>query len=256
MSLNYDYTINSTDPEHYNRIYANTSGGSTREANLTVTSLTTNCNIVVLNDTDYITVNQQTFVFTDNYTSMDVDTFVGLINTLIGDNLDITFAYDTCNRIKATSDTLTVRIQDASYNVKLLMGLTNITLPLESSKISSVNTLQISEVGAFLSTPVLYLASNIGYNSYKNISDSGYLTSMRIVMRLNNSYSAAYPIFATNGDFIVKVLSTDLSDMRFTLVDANYVEVQLLNPMYITISVEPIEDNTEEPLFNQETSNS
>lgn len=268
MSLNYDYTINSTDPEHYNRIYANTSGGSTREANLTVTSLTTNCNIVVLNDTDYITVNQQTFVFTDNYTSMDVDTFVGLINTLIGDNLDITFAYDTCNRIKATSDTLTVRIQDASYNVKLLMGLTNTTLPLESSEISSVNntegssdntlvnTLQISEVGAFLSTPVLYLASNIGYNSYKNISDSGYLTSMRIVMRLNNSYSAAYPIFATNGDFIVKVLSTDLSDMRFTLVDANYVEVQLLNPMYITISVEPIEDNTEEPLFNQETSNS
>lgn len=256
MSLNYDYTINSTDPEHYNRIYANTSGGSTREANLTVTSLTTNCNIVVLNDTDYITVNQQTFVFTDNYTSMDVDTFVGLINTLIGDNLDITFAYDTCNRIKATSDTLTVRIQDASYNVKLLMGLTNITLPLESSEISSVNTLQISEVGAFLSTPVLYLASNIGYNSYKNISDSGYLTSMRIVMRLNNSYSAAYPIFATNGDFIVKVLSTDLSDMRFTLVDANYVEVKLLNPMYITISVEPIEDNTEEPLFNQETSNS
>ncbi len=75
-------------------------------------------------------------------------------------------------------------------------------------------------------------------------------------MRLNNSYSAAYPIFATNGDFIVKVLSTDLSDMRFTLVDANYVEVKLLNPMYITISVEPIEDNTEEPLFNQETANS
>ncbi len=245
MAVNYDYTINSTDPDHYNRIYANASGGTTRESNLIVTSLTTNCNIVVLNDTDYLTINQQTFVFTDNYTSMDVDTFVGLINTLIGDNLDITFAYDTCNRIKATSSTLTVRIQDASYNVKLLMGLTNVELPLESSD----GTLQISEVGAFLSTPVLYLASNIGYNSYKNMSDSGSLTSMRIVMRLNNSYSAAYPIFATNGDFTVKVLTTDLSDMRFTLVDANYVEVKLLNPMYITISVEPIEDPVEEGLL-------
>ncbi len=68
-------------------------------------------------------------------------------------------------------------------------------------------------------------------------------------MRLNNSYSSAYPIFATNGDFNVKVLSTDLSDIRFTLVDANYVEVKLLNPMYITISIELIPDVEENPLI-------
>ncbi len=251
MSVNYDYTINSTDPEHYNRIYANTSGGTTRESNLIVTSLTTNCNIVVLNDTDYITVNQQTFVFTDDYTSMDVDTFVGLINTIIGDNLDITFTYDTCNRIKITSDTLTIRIQDASYNVKLLMGITNLELPLESTLINDVNTLQINEVGMFLSTPVLYLASNIGYNSYKNISNSDYLTSMRIVMKLNNSYSSAYPIFATNGDYIIRIRTNDLSDMRFVLLDANYKEIKLLNPMYITISVEPIIDDPIESLVNE-----
>ncbi len=103
-------------------------------------------------------------------------------------------------------------------------------------------------MGAYLSTPVLYLASNIGYNSFKNVTDTGYLTSMRILMKLNNSYSAYYPIYATNGDFIARVNSSDLSNTQFILIDANYKEITLLNPMYLTITVEPIEDAEVIPL--------
>lgn len=247
----FDFTINSTDPENYHKIFTNISGRQTRECNLIVTSLTTNCNIVVLNTTDYFTINDEKYTFTDEYTSMDVDTLVGLMNTLAS---DFTFAYDTCNRVSITSTSKSISLDDCSYNVKILLGLYNYTFPLTSTEISTKHILQLKDVGAFLSTPVLYLASNIGQNSFKNINSSDSLTSTRIVMRLNNSYSSAYPIFATNGDFNVRVLSTDLSDIRFTLVDANYVEVKLLNPMYITINIELIEDVEENPLIIYEKS--
>ena len=73
----------------------------------------------------------------------------------------------------------------------------------------------------FLSTPVLYLASNLGSNSYKNLSNSA--TSMRILMRITNSFFAKQPIVATNGDYTTTVRSSDLSDVRFVLLDANYL---------------------------------
>ncbi len=240
MLEKFDYTISSTDQAHYNRIYTNISGPTTNESYITITSLTTNCNIVVLSDTDYITIGLNTYVITDDYTTMTADTLVELLNTLTTE-AGITFACDYCSRISLSASS-SITINDVSYNLSLMLGLTNTTLPLTSTEVDGTHTISIGEVGAYLSTPVLYLASNIGYNSYKNVNDTGYLTSMRILMKLNNSYSASYPIFATNGDFVSRVNSTDLSSARFVLIDANYREITLLNPMYLTITVEPIED--------------
>ena len=61
-------------------------------------------------------------------------------------------------------------------------------------------------------------------------------------MRINNSYFAKQPIIATNGDYTTTVKCSDLSDVRFTLIDANYHEIKLLNPMYITVQIEVIPD--------------
>ncbi len=236
----FDYTINSTDPNHYNRVYANLSGPTTAECYITITSLTTNCNIVVLSDNDYITVGLNTYVMTDDYTTMSADTLVELLNTLTSED-GLTFSCDYCNRISVSSSS-SIIINDCSYNLSLMLGLANTTLPLTSVESNGTHKIEINEVGAYLSTPVLYLASNIGYNSYRNRDDSGYLTSMRILMKLNNSYSSSYPIFATNGDFVARVNTSDLSDARFVLIDANYKEITLLNPMYLTITIELIEN--------------
>ncbi len=241
-----DYTINSTDADHYNRIYANISGPTTIESYITITSLTTNCNIVVLSQDDYITIGLNTYAIADDYTTMTVDTLIELLNTLTSDD-GITFTYDNCNRVSMSSSS-SITLNDCSYKLSLLLGLANTTLPVTSTEADGTHTIKINEVGAYLSTPVLYLASNIGYNSFKNVTDTGYLTSMRILMKLNNSYSAYYPIYATNGDFIARVNSSDLSNTQFILIDANYKEITLLNPMYLTITVEPIEDAEVIPL--------
>ena len=98
------------------------------------------------------------------------------------------------------------------------------------------------DVGMFLSTPVLYLASNLGSNSYRT---GRVTTSMRILMRINNSFFAKQPIIATNGDYTTVVRCSDLSDARFTLIDANYHEIKLLSPMYLTVQIEAIPDKLE-----------
>ena len=61
-------------------------------------------------------------------------------------------------------------------------------------------------------------------------------------MRINNSFSANYPIVSGNSDFETIIKSNDLSNVSFFLVDANCVELTLLSPLYLTIHVKPIAD--------------
>ena len=65
---------------------------------------------------------------------------------------------------------------------------------------------------------------------------------MRVLMRLNNSFFAKQPIVHANGDYTTTVRCSDLSDVQFTLIDANYQEVRLLSPMYLTVQIESIPD--------------
>ena len=61
-------------------------------------------------------------------------------------------------------------------------------------------------------------------------------------MRINNSFSANYPIVSGNSDFQTVIKSNDLTNLYFILVDANLKELTLLSPLYITIHVQPIPD--------------
>ena len=98
-------------------------------------------------------------------------------------------------------------------------------------------------MGNYLSTPVLYLVSNVGKSSFRNLHEN--ISISRIILRINNSFSANYPIIVTNADFEVDIPSCDLGNVQLTLVDSNMREVHLLNPIYITISVKIIEEDNE-----------
>ena len=77
---------------------------------------------------------------------------------------------------------------------------------------------------------------------------------MRILMKLTNSFFAKQPIVNANGDFTTTVRCSDLSDVRFTLIDANYHEVKLLSPMYLTVQLEAIPDSQIDPIALAPTS--
>ena len=240
----FDYTISSTDSSHNNMIHTNLAHVQTEYCKMTITSLTTMANIVVLSKDDYIVINNTKYTCDDDYSDISASSLTEYMNHLIstnpnGDGDVYDFFCDHCNRIYITSNR-DFALQDCSYNLRLLLGLTNVQLPIESTGANGSHKMTFPDVGMFLSTPVLYLASNLGSNSYKNVSGS--TTSMRILMRITNSFFAKQPIVAVNGDYTTTVRSSDLSDVRFTLVDANYHDIKLLSPMYLTVQIEAIPD--------------
>ena len=240
----FDYTISSVDYEHNNRINTNISGPQTEYCKLTITSLTTMANFVVLDTNDYITINDHTYRIQEDFSDVNTASLVEYLNGIMAGS-DVEAYYDSCSRIYFMS-TNDITISACSYNLKLMLGLVNVSLPWSTTLGAVTKVLLCPDVGLYLSTPVLYLACNLGSKSYRT-SNSGF-TSMRILMKLTNSFFAKQPIVNANGDFTTTVRCSDLSDVRFTLIDANYHEVKLLSPMYLTVQLEAIPDNQSDPL--------
>ena len=114
-------------------------------------------------------------------------------------------------------------------------------------------------VGYMLSTPILYLLTSVGAPVFFNeMQNEDKMQCGTISMVLNNSYSSSFPIVAQQREIITRtplnftsninfwlVERTPLnftSNINFWLVDANMREIKLLNPLYITVRVEPEED--------------
>ena len=175
------------------------------------------------------------------YTDLNSETFCMLLNALIK-NSNVTASVDETGRILFESDTF-FTINNASYNIIQLCGIYNEILPLNSEYTGGTFSILAQSVGNYLSTPVLYLVSNVGKSSFRNLHEN--ISISRIILRINNSFSANYPIIVTNADFEVDIPSCDLGNVQLTLVDSNMREVHLLNPIYITISVKIIEEENE-----------
>ena len=254
-----DYTICSTDPKHYNRIYCNLTAPITKYAKMIVTCLTANCDIVVLTENDYITITEilsgesrktTTYYANAKYKSLDTGSFTTLLKENILKLIEHVYL-DESERLVIGHNHEFI-IEDMSYNFKLLSGFYNVDLPIKSQYDSTLSYYAVfaESVGLSLLTPVLYLTSNIGMQSYRtNGSRAGGRTEKdsevcgaKIVMRLNNAFCSNAPIIVNNADFETTILSNDLSCLEFTLVDANMHEISLLSPLYLSIHVDAIPD--------------
>ena len=100
-----------------------------------------------------------------------------------------------------------------------------------------------NSVGYMLSTPILYLLTNVGNHIFYNeMETEGKIQCGTICMCLNNSFSSSFPIVAQQSDIVTKCPVGATTDFSFVLVDANMKEVKLLNPMYITVMIKPDEE--------------
>ena len=73
-----------------------------------------------------------------------------------------------------------------------------------------------------------------------NSDDIVNIQSCNTVLRINNSFSPNIPIVAGGNGITSIVPSGSVSGAVFILVDANMHQIDLLNPMYITLILEPI----------------
>ena len=147
----FDYTISSVDYEHNNRINTNIAGPQTEYCKMTITSLKTMANFVVLDTSDYITINDTTFKVQEDFSDVNTASLVEYLNGLMQSS-GIEVYYDSCSRVYFTSMNDIV-ISDCSYNLKLLLGLVNVKLPISNNKMLNVHKM-------LLCPDVLTLAAN------------------------------------------------------------------------------------------------
>ena len=244
--------FNSVDENNYSRISVTIPplSGSKYTA-VSCNSFTCNCNIRVLNKRDYIamTVGETPFTvyFNEDYTNLNAEIFAELLNTMLTEQYHVECKVDYCNRLYFIA-AQPFRFDDITYNVKLLLGLYSYKdEDIRAGKIHSepagndTHKLQINSVGYYLSTPILNLVSNIGDPSLRNNSDDIInIQSCNTVLRINNSFSPNIPIVAAGNGFASIIPSGYVSGAVFILVDANMHQVDLLNPMYITLTMDPI----------------
>lgn len=256
------YTLSSSDSNCYNTVRCRISNTiQCRYLSMTVTSLTTNCNIRVLNIKDFLTLNvgNDTICITfGDYTQLTTASFAELINEKLGgdndnDNMRVYATIDNCQRIVFQS-VEPFKIISCTYNVKMLLGLydkRDDEFPLVGiDNGSGIFEIAIRNCGYVLSTPILYLVSNLGAPNFRNDEDGG-LQSCDVVMRLNNSFTPQIPIIANNGEFMSIVPGGCISGVWFTLVDANMKAIDILNPIYITLTLDNADGEMIHTLYNQ-----
>ncbi len=245
FSESIDYTVCSTNEKKYNRINCNLTAPITKYAAMTITCLTTNCNIVVLNEDDYIMINGEQFSLKTDYTNLNSQAFSSLLNDMFSSlNKLFTTEIDESGRFKLCSNK-SFHIDRMTYNFQLITGFYNSSFPIYSDydQVNEYYFIRAESVGFTLSTPILYLISNVGMQSYRNVNQHE-LSGAKIVMRLNNSFSSNCPIIVNNADFTTTILSNDLASLEFSLVDAYMHEVKLLSPMYLSINIRAIKEET------------
>ena len=241
--------FNSVDENNYSRISVNIPQlNGSRYTAIRCDSFTCNCNIRVLNNRDYIMMtkgNTPITIHFEDYTNLNAEIFAELLNTKLHDRDGIMCGVDNCNRLYFTADEL-FWFNDISYNVKLLLGVyswKDEDIKAEKLRAESDGNggfkLQINSVGMYLSTPILNLVSNIADASFRNNSDDIInIQSCDTILRINNSFSPNIPIIA-GGDGNASIIPSNyVSGAVFILVDANMRQVDLLNPMYITLTLE------------------
>ena len=55
-----------------------------------------------------------------------------------------------------------------SYNLRLIMGFYNTQFPINSEMFDGNHEIHSESVGFTMSTPIFYLTSNVGIQSYRN----------------------------------------------------------------------------------------
>ena len=171
--VSFQYTLCSNGKGGYNTIRCAINNPiMCQYVTMTVTSLTSNCNIKILRSDDYLTfrINEAVYkVEFDDYTQLTPLTMAELINEkLYGVNIEA--AVDNCLRIKFES-TENFSLVSCSYNVRLLLGLYCVEdecYPVDSIEKNGVYELNIDSCGHFLSTPILYLVSNLETPNFRN----------------------------------------------------------------------------------------
>jgi hypothetical protein len=246
------YTVCSTDPDHYNEIIVNLPyANSQKIVEISILSICTPFNFELINPSDYITIligGMQYTIYGTSASRLTLENLPVYLTALFNKAGLSSFKVEIgLNNILVFSSTGAFTIVDMSYNFKLATGFYySKAFPISATINQDEKSYELSPraVAFTASTPVLYLLSNTGGQCYRmNLSEQNVQNGV-IGMIIHNSFLPGMPCIFQQGDIVSQCLSSDLSFIRLTLVDSNFVAIKLLNPLFCTLSVQDIADST------------
>jgi hypothetical protein len=221
-----------------------------------VSSVTVTNSMRTLKYDDYIQINNEIYYINNDYTNLNPAPFSVVLEEILPLSYEIHLDY--CNRIYFQSYESSFVIQSMSYNLSLLLGIKLYQLPISSVEIENlvlnteeeeiletIHIIKLPQYGDYNSTPVFYLASNIGSNFFvqtviKNKDDlKEILINQNIFMRITNSFLPSLPITYTGGDYKNDCFTSSLTSSGYIeLLDSNLQAVDLLYPLRLSLLIE------------------
>ena len=164
---------------------------------------------------------------------------------LVNEELPITLtvSMDSTNRL-IISGSKEFTIKEASYRVKLLLGLYNSSLPITSSN----NQIMSQSVPYLSYGNVLYLTARTDFVSVINTEDKEITKS--IAYKLNELLYPGYPVNCRLPGSWSIIHSDQLSSLEFQLVDFKLHPVILHAPLFITLEIERLDKSNFLPDMN------
>ena len=252
-----DFNFHSTDPDNYNEVKCPViyTGVSPR-VRWYINDITTNHHIIVANPLDYITFStnadfpeeDQFTIHLKRYYTEITPSFMDDVNELLHkDYVNLTLKQDNRNIYYFEHSTF-FWIVDMSYNLKQILGFYYMSFPLECKLLASTYFIYAKSVGFSNLTPVWFLISNLGQPIQINKEENPWTPLFpAIVMKIQNSFQPAQPLTYSNSDYISVSPPAALSNLRVKLVDSNLVPIKLLNPLYVSVSLQEITEDEKQP---------
>jgi hypothetical protein len=254
------YTVCSIDPSKYNEITVNLPyANSQKVVDITVMSICTLFNVELLNDMDFIIIEVGAQPDPVRYTikgrscaRLSLDTMADRLTELFHaaslDGFRCELQENNTLKFICAEPLEEFTIRDMSYNFRIATGFYYAkALPLTATLYHD------DEVDYYYatpkacpftaSTPVLYLMNNMGGQCFRMNTDEINMQNGVVGMIIHNSFSPGMPLIFQQGDITSQCLSSDLTYIRLSLVDSNFMPVRLLNPMFCTISVADVADS-------------
>lgn len=191
-------------------------------------------NIRTLVKDDFIEINGVKYISNTERKGTSAIAWAELLSDIIFDS-EISVSITPTDLIKFSSKE-SFTINSMSYNIRNLCGFLN-----EDSIGSEING-NLFEIiapshGNYNSTPIFYLLSNIGKNSYI-ARENGELELRSILLKINNSSNATIPVVYSGGEHKQRFNLTDISStIWFELTDANLKILDLLYPMTLSLKI-------------------
>ena len=244
-----EYNFHSTDPDNFNEVQCPVIYTGTQDrVRWLVSDITTNHNIVVLSPEDYIEFDLIP-IYLDKYYTDISDSFMDDINTLFKRHTILAELKKNSRGLYYIESSTQLNITDISYNLRQVLGFYCENFPIASKNENSVWRITAKGVGFTNFSPVWFLISNLGQPIQINREDTPWTPMFpAIVMKIQNSFQAGQPLTYSNSDYVSVSPPSALSNLRVKLVDSNLVPIKLLNPLYVSVSVQEISMEEKQPV--------